>query len=458
MSLFFESICDVGKKLRSGQLTSLGLTEQILSRIEQHNDSLNAFVTITSDLALQQARQADTELANENDRGPLHGIPIAVKDIFSTKGVRTTCGSILFESWIPDYDATVVRRLREAGAVMLGKTGMHELAYGMSGINPFFGPVSNPWAPDHDAGGSSSGSAAAVAAGLAYAALGTDTGGSIRQPAHSCGIVGLKPSFGRVSKTGVFPLAWSMDHVGPMGRSVADVEIVLRVIEGADESDPYSNFVAEPPNDRHPVRTLSELRVGRVRRHFFEGHSDVLELIATVLARLERAGVRIVERDLPDLELAAKATRTTFAEASAIHAKAFAEQPEDFGEDVRKKIGDGLELSAVAYAEAQYFRRGFTKSVEQLFADCDVLVLPTSTTTVAPILDRPDDYAHLSWKNGGIFNFTGHPAISIPCGFSPEGLPIGLTLVGPLHDDYRLLHAASLLSTLLDQRMRPPGF
>ena len=206
MSIHFEKISEVGKKLRSGEISSIALTELMLERINEHNGKLNAFITVTSELAREQARQADEELLSGHDRGGLHGIPIAVKDLFATNGIRTTCGSKLFEDWIPDHDATAVTRLREAGAVLLGKTGMHELAYGHTSINAFFGAIGNPWAPDHDTGGSSGGSASAVAAGMAYAALGSDTGCSIRQPAHCCGIVGFKPTFGLVSMAGTQPL------------------------------------------------------------------------------------------------------------------------------------------------------------------------------------------------------------------------------------------------------------
>ena len=211
----FQTIGEVAAKLRSGAVTSISLTELMLTRIEQHNPALNAFITVTAEQARDAARQADAELAAGRYRGPLHGIPIAFKDLIDTAGIRTTYGSKLFEDHVPAKDATVVRLLRKAGAVSLGKTGLHELAYGTTSINPFYGAIGNPWAPDHDPGGSSGGSASAVAAGLAFAALGTDTGCSIRQPAHCCGIVGFKPSFGAVSKAGVYPLAWTMDHIGP---------------------------------------------------------------------------------------------------------------------------------------------------------------------------------------------------------------------------------------------------
>ena len=456
--LHFESITDVGDRIRSGEISSVALTRHMLGQIEAHDARLNAYIEVTADLALRQAHRADSELAQGQDRGRLHGVPVAIKDIFATNGIRTTCGSKLFADWVPDYDAEVVRKLREAGAVLLGKTGMHELAYGMNGVNPYYGPTRNPWALDRDAGGSSGGSAAAVAAGLAFAALGTDTGGSVRQPAHSCGIVGFKPSFGRVSKAGVLPLAWSMDHVGPLTRSVADAALLLGAIEGRDPADPYSVSLRDRAADAPQECALQDLRIGIVRRHFFEGHSEVVTSIDGALGRLKQAGAELIELDIADIEEATKAARTTFAEANAVHEADFAERPEDFGMDVRKKLEAARKLSAADYAKAQHFRQGFRQRVEGLFADRDLLAMPTATITSAPIDERPEDHPHLSWKSCGIFNFTGHPAISLPCDLVGQGLPVGLMLVGPLHRDETLLHHAGLVEAALAWRRRPTGF
>lgn len=443
MSVHFETISEIGKMLRSGEITAVALTELMLERIEAHNDKINAYITVTAELAREQAQQADHELEGGHDRGPLHGIPVAVKDLFATAGIRTTCGSKLFENWVPDYDATVVKHLYKAGAVLLGKTGMHELAWGSTSINPFFGAISNPWALDHDPGGSSGGSASAVAAGLAYAALGTDTGCSLRQPGHCCGIVGYKPTFGLVSKAGAFPLVWSMDHVGPLARSVQDAALVLGAISGYDSMDPYS--VRTPTSSDFDISEglIEGARVGVVRRFFFDGHADVIEVVDAALETLRKNGAVLVELDIPDIEDAFTAAGTTFAEANAVHAQAFEKRQDAFSEELRGKFESFSNMKAAEYAEAQHFRRGFTTRLEQLMSKCDVLVAPTSTIAAAPIANRPKDYGHYAWKNTGIFDFTGQPSISIPCGFTHAGLPVGLMITGRLFEDKNVLQFAN---------------
>jgi len=456
MSVHFEKISEVGKRLRSDEITSTALTELMLERIEAYNDKLNAFITVTAELAREQARQADEELARGHDRGPLHGIPVAVKDLFATAGIRTTCGSKLFEDWIPDHDATVVTRLREAGTVLLGKTGLHELAYGNTSINPFFGAIANPWAPDHDPGGSSGGSASAVAAGLAYAALGTDTGCSIRQPAHCCGIVGHKPTFGLVSKAGAFPLVWSMDHVGPLTRSVQDAAYLLNAIAGHDPKDPYSVRATSSGRFDISKESIDGARVGVVRRFFFDGHSDVIEVVDTALKTLVELGATLVELDIPDIDDAFAAAGTTFAEATVIHEKNLRERPNAFSDEVRGKLEGSLDMKATKYAEAQHFRRGFVARVEQLMLECDVLAAPTATITAAPIADRPEDYGRNAWKNTGIFDLTGQPSISVPCGFTQGGLPVGLMITGRLFEDEKVLQIANAFERATEWHKRVP--
>jgi aspartyl-tRNA(Asn)/glutamyl-tRNA(Gln) amidotransferase subunit A len=456
MSVHFETISEVGKRLRSGEITSMALTELMLERIDARNDRLNAFMTVTADVALEQARQADEELGRGVDRGPLHGIPIAVKDLFATEGIRTTCGSKLFENWVPEADATVVTRLREAGTVLLGKTGLHELAYGNTSINPFFGAIGNPWAPDHDPGGSSGGSASAVAAGLAYAALGTDTGCSIRQPAHCCGIVGFKPTFGLVSKAGALPLVWSMDHVGPLTRSVQDAAYLLNAIAGYDPKDPYSVRATASGGFDVGEGSIEGARVGIVRRFFFDGHSDVIEVVDRALDALGELGATLVELDIPDIAEAFAAAGTTFAEATVVHEKDLRERPDAFSDEVRGKLENFLDMKATRYAEAQHFRRGFVARVEQLMLECDVLAAPTATIAAAPIADRPEDYGRNAWKNTGIFDFTGQPSISVPCGFTPEGLPVGLMITGRLVEDEKVLRIAHAFERATDWHRRAP--
>lgn len=452
----FQTIGEVAAKLRSGETTSAALTELMLDRIEQHNPTLNAFITVTPELARDAARQADAELAAGRDRGPLHGIPIAIKDLIDTAGIRTTYGSKLFEDHVPAKDATVVRRLREAGAVSLGKTGLHELAYGNTSINPFYGAIGNPWAPDHDPGGSSGGSASAVAAGLAYAAMGTDTGCSIRQPAHCCGIVGFKPSFGAVSKAGVFPLVWTMDHIGPLTRSVGDAAAVHAAIAGYDPEDPYTSLAPPPGPADQQVEPLSGKRLGVVRRFFFDGYDDVIEVVEAALQTLTDRGATLIELDIPDIDEAYAAASTTFVEALAIHQRDFAERPEGYSPYLLGRLEDLQGITAIDYARAQHFRRGYIERIERLMSDCDALVAPTATITAAPIANRPKDYRHNAWKNTGISDFTGQPSISVPCGFTAAGLPVGLMITGRRWADNDVLNLAAAIERETDWRRNPP--
>ena len=417
----------------------------MLDRIGQHNESLNAFITVTAERALEQAKIADVEMRKGNDRGPLHGIPIAVKDLFATRGIRTTCGSKLFEHWIPDYDAAAVTRLLDAGAVLLGKTGLHELAYGNTSINPFFGPVRNPWATDHDPGGSSGGSAAAVSAGLAFAALGTETGCSIRQPAHCCGIVGHKPSYGLIDISGVQPLVPTMDHVGPLTRTVEDAALMLDVLSGQDNHECIGAVV-------------DELKVGVVRNFFFEGYQDVIDVVGAALDTLGGLGVTLVELDLPNVEQASKEARITFAEAVAVHAENLEKNPEGFSEELRGRLAESDNISEARYAQAQKFRREFTADAEALMSECDVLAAPTATITAAPIDLRPEDYRRHGWKNTGISDFTGQPSVSIPCGFTDSGLPVGVMFTGRLNEDRKVLQIGQAIQQATDWYRTPPDF
>jgi aspartyl-tRNA(Asn)/glutamyl-tRNA(Gln) amidotransferase subunit A len=417
----------------------------MLDRIGRHNDALNAFITVTADLALDRAGKADVELRGGSDRGPLHGIPVAVKDLFATRGIRTTCGSKLFEDWIPESDAAAVTRLNEAGAVLLGKTGLHELAYGNNSINPFFGPIRNPWATDHDPGGSSGGSASAVSAGLAYAALGTETGCSIRQPAHCCGIVGHKPTYGLVSLDGVQPLVPSMDHVGPLTRSVEDAALVLDVLTNKRSFDCSG-------------ATVADTRFGIVRDLFFEGYDDVIDVVDSALEELAALGASIVELEFPEVTQAIREARATFREAFVVHVDNLEQHPDAFSDDLRKRLGESEDVSEERYAEAQVYRRKFTDDAEHLMSRCDVLIAPTATIAAAPIADRPEDYRRNAWKNTGVSDFTGQPSVSIPCGFTDRGLPVGMMLTGRLFEDRKVLQIAHAVQQSTDWYRTPPDF
>jgi aspartyl-tRNA(Asn)/glutamyl-tRNA(Gln) amidotransferase subunit A len=444
-SLEFATIEQVAALLRSTELTSVALTTAMLERIERLDGRLNAFITVLPDRALEQARAADSELAAGHDRGALHGIPIAIKDLFETAGILTTGGSKFYEAWVPETDAVVVSRLTAAGAVLLGKTGLHELAFGSTSINPFYGAISNPWMLDHHPGGSSGGSAVAVAAGMAYAAIGTDTGCSVRQPAQCCGIVGHKPTFGMVSTEGVIPLVSSMDHVGPLTRSVRDAALVLRVIQKPEESHPYAETNDSSDYSTKIQRSLENAVVGVPRRFFFSGGDpEVVGLVERALTTFEELGAELIDLDIQDVEDAYAAADVTFAEIEQAHGEALAENPDAFSEPFRGRYAAVTRHTDADYAVAQEFRKAFRANVAGVMRECDILAMPTSTVAAAPIESQPRDHDVERRKNTSIFNFTGQPAISIPCGFTAAGLPVGMMLAGAMFDDatvFRFAHS-----------------
>jgi aspartyl-tRNA(Asn)/glutamyl-tRNA(Gln) amidotransferase subunit A len=433
----------------------------MLERIESLNDRLNAFITVTSEQALEQAHEADKELANGHDRGPLHGIPVAVKDLFATKGIRTTGGTKYYEDWIPDYDATVMKRLYDAGTVILGKTGMHELAWGATSINPYFGAISNPWDLDYHPGGSSGGSAVAVAAGMAYAALGTDTGCSVRQPAQCCGIVGHKPTFGLVSKAGVIPLVWSLDHVGPLTRSVRDAALVLEAIAGPDEDDPYSVDLSTGDFQGSLDSSVSGALIGIPRSYFFEGGDpEVVGLVEKSLDIFTELGANLIDVELLGVEEAFEAIDVIlFVEALAAHNDAWQQNPDGFSDSIQGAFESVAKRSASEYAAAQHFRRSFKRQVVAAMDQCDVLVMPTSTVAAAPIKEQPPNHNRERWKNTSIFNLTGQPSISVPCGFTQTGMPVGLMITGRIFEDPKVFQFAHAFEQItLWHNQHPPSF
>ena len=439
----YASISEVAAMLRDGTTSAVELTNLMLGRIADMNKQLNAYITVTADLALKQAEKADLELAKGLDRGPLHGVPVAIKDLIDTQGVVTTGGSKHYKTRVPEQDATVISRLREAGAVFLGKTGLHELAFGSTSINPFFGAVSNPWNLEYHPGGSSGGSAAAVAAGLAYAALGTDTGCSVRQPAQCCGIVGYKPTFGLVSKAGVMPLVSSMDHVGPITRCVRDTALVLQAIAGPDDSDPLT--FNEPVEDF--LANLDASIDGKVvaipRNYFFEGgDKEVIGIVEKSLDIFSNLGAKVQEVSFPDCNVAYEAADATFSEIVDANGEALETNPSGFSDEFIRRYKSVARYRGEAYDAAQKYRHRFKEQVEAVMNECDILATPTSTVVAALITDQPSDHAKERRKNACIFDFTGQPSISIPCGFTQAGLPVGLMLSGSLMKDSTVLRFA----------------
>ncbi|MCH7837123.1 MAG: Asp-tRNA(Asn)/Glu-tRNA(Gln) amidotransferase subunit GatA [Chloroflexi bacterium] len=458
--LHYLPLHELARRIQSKDVSSAEVTSALLERIERLNPKLNAFITVMAESALADARAADDEIAAGNYRGPLHGVPIGVKDLCATKGVRTTAGSKIMADNVPDEDATVVRKLREAGAVIIGKTHMHEFAFGATGVNDHYGPARNPWDTERITGGSSSGSGAAVAAGLCYAALGSDTGGSIRIPASLCGIAGLKQTYGRVSLHGVVPLAWSLDHVGPMARTVRDCALVLTAIAGRDPKDPSTTD--EPVEDWAADLDdgLAGLRIGVPTAYAFERtEPDVAALVHDAIATLERLGAEVQQLDLPILEeYWTNATQVLLGEAAAFHRENMEQRPQDYGENVRPRIQLGLDMKVTDYVDAARYRDEARRTCDAvLLSDVDLLAMPATRTATVPIdsVAADDPTVGLTLFTAP-FDLTGQPAISVPCGFTEQGLPVGLQLVGRRFDERTVLRAAHAFETESGESSRHP--
>jgi aspartyl-tRNA(Asn)/glutamyl-tRNA(Gln) amidotransferase subunit A len=439
-------LAEASDLLRTRQVSSLDLVEACLARIERLNPALNAFIAVTAESARRQATEADTAIRRGAWKGPLHGIPFALKDLVDTAGVATTAASGVYRDRVPERDAEIVRRLQDAGAVLLGKLNMHEFAYGGSTVISAFGPVRNPWVQARSAGGSSGGSAAAVAAGLCFGAIGSDTGGSIRQPAAWCGIVGLKPTFGRVSTRGVIPLAWSLDHVGPMTRRVKDAALMLRAMAGHDPEDPTS--LATPVDDYGAALDRSpKLRLGVARTFFFDDlHAEVAQATAAALDVLDTLAASRRDVTIPSGNDAALIVLQ--AEAFAYHEANVARTPERYNPETLKRIRAGAGLTASAYIAARRTLDELRRSAHAIFEQVDVLVTPTTPVPPLAIDDLTADLERLRAKevvtlrNTRWFNALGVPAVSVPCGFTKDGLPIGLQIVGRAGADGQVLALA----------------
>ncbi|HBY60310.1 MAG TPA: Asp-tRNA(Asn)/Glu-tRNA(Gln) amidotransferase GatCAB subunit A [Solibacterales bacterium] len=447
------TLLEAAGALRSRQVSSLELTEAALAAIER-GKRLNAFLTLTAETALRRARQADAERARGLDLGPLHGIPIAVKDLFETKGVPTTAGSKLFANHIPDRDAAVVERLAAAGAVLLGKTHMHELAYGITSNNPHFGPVRNPWDPDRIPGGSSGGSGAAVAAGMCFMAMGSDTGGSIRIPASYCGTVGLKPTTGLVSRYGTLPLGFTLDHMGPLTRTVRDTAVTMNVIAGRDDRDETS--ARRPAPDYLPAEhiSLAGVRAGLPENYYFERTAP--EAAAAVRRMAGLAESLLVDRldvRVPDIEAINQVGRVILlCEASAVLEPYLESRRGEIGADVLALLDQGRLLPATWYVNAQRLRRVYRREFARLWESCDVLFTPT-TPIAAPRIGESSvemggeslDTRLLTTRFVRAINVLGIPALSLPAGQTREGLPLGLQILGPEFSEVRVLAIGSAL-------------
>ena len=441
------------------QISPVDLVKAHLDRIDRIDPRLNSFITVTADLAMEQARSAESNLTRGEDLPLLFGLPLALKDLYETKGIRTTAGSRFFYDHVPEADAFTVQKLYQAGAILLGKLNMHEIALGLTNVNPHFGACHNPWALDRITGGSSGGSAAALAAGLCLGSLGSDTGGSIRVPASLCGIVGLKPTFGRVSLRGLIPLSWNMDHSGPMGRCVRDVATLLQVIAGYDQKDPCSV--------NHPVDDfLSEIDkgVGDMRialaddEHFSAAEADIMQAIREAANTFESLGAKVTPVKFPGgLEAARANVLMVLSDAAAYHHERLDSKPEDFGSDVLQRLQTGQSYSSVDYAMARHTNVLLKRKFEEFFRDYDILLTPT-TPVVAPSIEGPDavEQARLLTRFTAPFNLTGLPALSLPCGFTSTGLPIGLQIVSSPWAEALVLRAAYAYEQITDWHARKP--
>ena len=438
----FRSIAEAGAALRSRRVSCAELVAESLRRINELDRNYNAFLTVTADGAQQAALQLDEELAAGRTRGPLHGIPIAFKDLFYTSGVRTTNGSKLFADFIPDYDAAVVTKLREAGAISMGKLNMHELAYGVTSTNPHFGPVRNPHASDRIPGGSSGGSGAAVAAGMVFMAMGSDTGGSIRIPASYCGTVGLKPTFDVVSRHGAFPLGLTLDHMGPLTRTVEDASVCLQAMA-------LFRPDAEAPS-------VSGVRIG-LPRNFFNTAVDneVSAAVQQTATEAERAGAELVHIDVPDPAALNVVARTVLLSEAASVLGPYLHRRDEIGSDVLALLDQGRLLPGTDYVTAQRIRYALQQQWAALFRTIDYLLIPTTPIPAPKIGQRTvtiqgseEDTRLASTRFVRGINVLGLPAISLPAGKNAEGLPLAVQLVGRAYDDAGLLRVAAALQQL----------
>jgi aspartyl-tRNA(Asn)/glutamyl-tRNA(Gln) amidotransferase subunit A len=451
-------LSQVSHLLQKKEVSPVEVTQSCLSRIETLNPIINAFITVTGESALQEANEAGAEIARGEWMGPLHGVPLAVKDLAETAGVRTTAASAVLEHYVPSEDAEVVRRLREAGAVILGKLNLHEFAYGGSGMIGHFGPAKNPWNTAHVTGGSSSGSAAAVAAGLCYGAIGTDTAGSIRLPAACCGIVGLKPTYGLVSTRGIIPLSWSLDHVGPMTRTVSDAALMLQAIAHYDPHDFYSQKFPPVYYSSAIEEKCSTLRLGRPPEFWKDLDGEVESAAGAALAELGRLTAGVEE-----MELALAGDRTLVrSEPFVYHQRYLPAHAKQYHPDTLRRIMSGADVTAMQYVEAHRDLLRRRREVLQIFEQVDLIVTP-ATPILAPSFAEleaaPDQLRTrelLMLRNTRPFNVYGLPAVSIPCGFSKSGLPVGLQISGAPGSEGAVLALASAYEKQSGWQKRTP--
>jgi aspartyl-tRNA(Asn)/glutamyl-tRNA(Gln) amidotransferase subunit A len=451
------------------KLSTRELLESLLCHIQRHQPRINAFLTIDVEGARAGAARAESEILHGRYHGPLHGVPVAIKDNIWTAGLRTTAGSKILANFIPVEDATVIHRLRRAGAVIIGKTNMSEFAYGATNNNQHYGATHNPWHLERTTGGSSGGSAAAVAAGFAFAALGTDTGGSIRIPSALCGVVGLKPTFGRVSCYGTIPLVPSYDHVGPIARSITDTALMLSAVAGPDPLDSATASISVPDFARSLRNGNHAFRLGRPREYYYDDvSSDVASGLEKVTSTFERAGAAIREVRLPDLQGASeRCTAFAYAEATTVHRRMgyFPAREQEYGDDVLHRLKLGAEVRAADYVAEEEAKRVLQAEFEAALTDVDAILAPTvplGATVIGQktviIGSREEAVRSALIRLNRPANITGLPSITVPCGFTSEGLPMGFQLIGRPFCEAQLLQIARLYEQCSDWKDVRPTF
>ncbi len=463
--LHYMSAWDLSGLIRDRQVSPVDVVEACLDRIAATEPTLNSFITALPDQARVGAKRAEEEIIRGNYRGPLHGIPVGLKDLFNTAGVRTTSGTRVYDNYVPTEDCTVAAKFSQAGAILIGKLNMHPLAFGPTGENGDYGHMHNPWNPERITGGSSGGSGSATAAGQCTITMGSDTGGSVRIPAALCGIVGLKPTYGRVSRAGLTPLSWCLDHPGPMTRTVEDAALAMNAIAGRDPRDPATADVPVPDFTEALTEDIRGLRIGVVKEYFdTEIDPGVADLAQRAIATLGELGAEIVEVSLPLFEYAQPISNAILsAEATAAHRDVLLSDGDKLYPQVRDRLEEGLFISAPEYLRAQQARQVFCAQVRELLIDVDLLAGPVEPVTAPVILERRIQVGGeslpavpLLTKYTRVYNITGSPAISTPCGFAEDGLPVGLHLAGRNYDEVTVLKAAYAYQQATEWRHRRP--
>lgn len=485
MSLAFLTIKEASKLISKKEISPLELTNSVLERIQEYDKKLNSYITVLEENAISSAKKAEEEIQSGEYKGPLHGIPISLKDIFITKGIKTTCGSGMLENFIPPYDSTVAKKLAESGIILLGKNNMDEFAMGSSTETSYFGPTKNPWDIERVPGGSSGGSASATGASLCLASIGTDTGGSIRQPGAFCGVVGMKPTYGRVSRFGMIAFASSLDQAGPLTKTVEDTAIILNCISGKDKRDSTSVDIEIPDFTKYLRDNLKGIKVGIPKEYFIEGINEEIEsAVKDAIKIIENLGAEVIEISLPHTEYAVSTYYIIApSEASSNLARYdgvkygfrsenvndlrdmyFKTRSEGFGNEVKRRIMIGTYALSAGYYDAFYIKAQQVRTLirndfENAFNEVDVIVTPTTPEEPFKLGEKTDDPIKMYLSD--VFtipcNIAGLPGISVPCGFTSKNLPIGLQLIGKPFDEHTLLGVAHAYEQQTNLKNKTPN-